>query len=160
LKDYSRNIVPYLLDLEPDEAGPDPLEVSARYGIPLEKIVILSRNENPYGPSPKVWEALKSASLNRYPDPRQLVEALSRYTDYPAENIVTGAGMDEVIFTTTRLFLGPGDRALIPVPTYTLYALAARLCGAVRCGPGDPEECEDDLSLFTQQSHWKLSLRG
>jgi histidinol-phosphate aminotransferase len=131
LKDYSRNIVPYLLDLEPDEAGPDPLEVSARYGIPLEKIVILSRNENPYGPSPKVWEALKSASLNRYPDPRQLVEALSRYTDYPAENIVTGAGMDEVIFTTTRLFLGPGDRALIPVPTYTLYALAARLCGAV-----------------------------
>jgi histidinol-phosphate aminotransferase len=131
LKDYSRNLVPYLADLEPDEAGPDPLEVSARYGIPLERIVILSRNENPYGPSPKVWEALKSTSLNRYPDSRAFVEALSRYTGYPAENIVTGAGMDEVIFTTTRLFLGPGDRALIPVPTYTLYALAARLCGAV-----------------------------
>jgi histidinol-phosphate aminotransferase len=49
----------------------------------------------------------------------------------PAENIVTGAGMDEIIITMSRLFLGPGDKALIPIPTYTLYGLAARLCGAL-----------------------------
>ncbi|HSD56853.1 MAG TPA: histidinol-phosphate transaminase, partial [Methanotrichaceae archaeon] len=131
MKDYSRNIMPHLLDLEPDEAGPDPLEVSAKYGIPPERIVVLSRNENPYCPSPKVWEALKSTSLNRYPDSRPFVEALSKYTGYPAENIVTGAGMDEIIITMSRLFLGPGDKALIPIPTYTLYGLAARLCGAL-----------------------------
>ncbi|MDM7911941.1 MAG: aminotransferase class I/II-fold pyridoxal phosphate-dependent enzyme, partial [Methanotrichaceae archaeon] len=131
MKDYSRNLMPYLSDLEPDEAGPDPSEVTLRYGIPPERIVILSRNENPYGPSPKVWEALKSTPLNRYPDSRPFVKALSKYTGYPTENIVIGAGMDEVIFTMTRLFLGSGNRALIPIPTYTLYALAARLCGAV-----------------------------
>jgi histidinol-phosphate aminotransferase len=131
LKDYSHNLMPYLQDLEPDEAGPDPVEVSSRYGIPPEKMVVLSRNENPYSPGPKVLEALESPLLNRYPDSGPFVEALSGYTGYPAKNIVTGAGMDEVITTMTRLFLGPGDRALIPVPTYTLYGLAVRLCGAM-----------------------------
>lgn len=121
----------YLSQLEPDEAGPDPSEVSARYGIPTERIVILSRNENPYGPSPRAQEALKSTPFNRYPDSRAFSEALSGYTGYPVENIVIGAGMDEIITTMARLFLGPEDKALIPVPTYTLYALAARLCGAV-----------------------------
>ncbi len=123
--------MPYIRELEPDEAGPDPAEVSARYGIMPESITILSRNENPYGPSPKVLEALKSTLPNRYPDSRHFVEALSKYTGYPAENIVTGAGMDEIILTISRLFLGIGDRALIPVPTYTLYSLATRLCGAL-----------------------------
>lgn len=121
----------FLSQLEPDEAGPDPSEVSARYGISPEKQIILSRNENPYAPSPKVLDALKRPLPNRYPDSRPFVEALSRYTGYPAKNIVAGAGMDEVILTMTRLFLGPGDRALIPVPTYTLYGLAVRLCGAL-----------------------------
>jgi histidinol-phosphate aminotransferase len=123
--------MPYLIDLEPDEAGPDPASVSSRYGIPQEEIVILSRNENPYGPSPKVWEALKDIAPNRYPDSGHFVEALSGYTRYPQENIIIGAGMDEVITTMTRLFLGDGDKAFIPIPTYTLYALAVRLCGAL-----------------------------
>lgn len=92
---------------------------------------MLSRNENPYPPSPKVLDALKSPLLNRYPDSRPFIEALSRYAGYPDKNIVTGAGMDDVLLTMTRLFLGPGDRALIPVPTYTLYSLAIRLCGAL-----------------------------
>ncbi|VVB70823.1 Aromatic-amino-acid aminotransferase 2 [uncultured archaeon] len=67
---------------------------------------------------------------NRYPDSRPFLEALSSYTGYPKESIVVGAGMDEIIITLVRLFLGPGDKALIPVPTYNLYGLAARLCGA------------------------------
>lgn len=131
MSNYTSNLLPFLSQLEPDEAGPDPFEVSARYGIPPEKIVILSRNENPYAPSPKVLDALKSPQLNRYPDSRPFIEALSGYTGYHAKNIIAGAGMDEVILTMTRLFLGPGDRALIPVPSYTLYDLAARICGAL-----------------------------
>ena len=131
MKDNSKNIMPFLADLEPDEAGPDLKEVSRRYEIPQEMIAVLSRNENPYGPSPRVWKALKDVPLNRYPDSRPFLEALSNYTGYPEEDMVTGAGMDEIITTIVRLFLGPGDKALIPVPTYNLYALAARLCGAL-----------------------------
>jgi histidinol-phosphate aminotransferase len=118
-----------LSELEPDDAGIDPVEVSRLYGLELDQILMMSRNENPYGPSPKVWEALRGVQLHRYPDSRPFLDALSDYTGYPEENIVTGAGMDEVITTAARLFLGKGDKALIPIPTYSLYNLAVRLCG-------------------------------
>ena len=50
--DFTKNVLPYLAQLEEDEAGPDPAEISQRYGISENSIVMLSRNENPYGPSP------------------------------------------------------------------------------------------------------------
>ncbi|OPX74753.1 MAG: Aspartate aminotransferase [Methanosaeta sp. PtaB.Bin018] len=130
MSDYSRNLMPFLADIEPDEAGPNPVEVSRRYGVALQDILILSRNENPYGPSPRVREALSEASLHRYPDPQPFVSAVANYVGFPEENIVAGAGMDEIIMNIARLFLGRGDKALIPIPTYNLYALAARLCQA------------------------------
>jgi len=120
----------FLLELEPDEAGPDPAEISSIYGLALDQILMMSRNENPYGPSPKVWDVLREVQLHRYPDSRPFLDALSDYTGYPKENIVAGAGMDEVITTVARLFLGKEDKALIPIPTYSLYSLAAKLCGA------------------------------
>jgi histidinol-phosphate aminotransferase len=94
-------------------------------------IIILSRNENPYGQSPKVWESFLGVPLHRYPDSRCFLKAVSNYSNCPEENIIIGAGLDEIITTVARLFLGPGDKALIPVPTYNLYGLATRLCGAV-----------------------------
>jgi histidinol-phosphate aminotransferase len=123
--------MPFLTDLDPDEAGPNPADVSKRCGLPLDQILMLSRNENPYGPSPKVWEALGSVQLHRYPDPEPFLDALSDYTGYPKQNIVAGAGMDEVITVMARLFLGKGDKALIPIPTYSFYSLAVRICEAI-----------------------------
>ena len=97
--------MPFLSELEPDEAGPDPAEISSRYGLALDQILMMSRNENPYGPSPKVWDALRGVQLHRYPDFSPFLDALSDYTGYPKENIVAGAGMDEVITTVARLSL-------------------------------------------------------
>lgn len=130
LADYTKNILPYLSELEEDEAGPNPLEISRRYGISEERIVVLSRNENPYGASPRVRTALKDVPLHRYPESQPFLKALAAYTSHPEECIVAGAGMDEIITTICRIFLGPGEKALIPVPTYNLYGLAAQLCGA------------------------------
>jgi len=75
--------MPFLANLEPDEAGMDPAEVSNQYGLALDQILVLSRNENPYGPSPKVGEALKHVQMNKYPDTELFLDALSRYTGYP-----------------------------------------------------------------------------
>jgi histidinol-phosphate aminotransferase len=122
--------MPFLADLDPDEAGPNPADVSKRYGLPLDQFLMLSRNENPYGPSPKVREALGGVQIHRYPDPEPFLDALSDYTGYPKQNIVPGSGMDEVIAVMARLFLGIGDKALIPIPTYSFYSLAVRICGA------------------------------
>jgi histidinol-phosphate aminotransferase len=133
LTDYRKKLKPQFSLLEADEAGPSPSEVSLRYGLSPQKVVMLSRNENPYGPSPRAVAALRDAALHlhRYPDARPFVEAVAEYTGSPEEMVVVGAGMDEIIITMARLFLGPGDRAVIPVPTYTYYSLAARLCGAI-----------------------------
>ena len=128
--DFAKNILPFLSHLEEDEAGPDPLQVAKRLGICMQEMVILSRNENPYGPSPAARAALQDVPMHRYPDSRPFLEALSGYTGFPPEWLVAGAGMDEIIGTICRIFLGPGDRALIPVPTYNFYAQAAGLCGA------------------------------
>ena len=128
--DFTRNILPFLRDLEEDEAGPDATETAEMLGVPAKSMVVLSRNENPYGPSPLVRAALKDVPMHRYPDSRPLLEAISSYTGYAREWLVSGAGMDEIITTICRIFLGCGDSALVPVPTYNVYGLAARLCGA------------------------------
>ena len=128
--DFAKNVLAFLADLEEDDAGPDPLQAAKQLGIPLQEMVILSRNENPYGPSPAVAAALQDVPFHRYPDSRSFLEALAGYTGFEPQWLVAGAGMDEIISTICRIFLGPGDRALIPVPTYNFYALAAGLCGA------------------------------
>lgn len=128
--DFAKNVLAFLADLEEDDAGPDPLQAAKQLGIPLQEMVILSRNENPYGPSPAVATALHDVQYHRYPDSRPFLEALAGYTGFAPEWLVAGAGMDEIISNICRIFLGPGDRALIPVPTYNYYALAAGLCGA------------------------------
>jgi histidinol-phosphate aminotransferase len=127
---FAGNVLPFLSNLDEDEAGPDPFLEAMRLGIPPEDMLVLSRNENSYGPSPRVRKALQDVPLNRYPDSRVFLKAISKYTGYPEEWIVAGAGMDEIITTVCRIFLGPGDRALVPVPTYNFYAVAAELCGA------------------------------
>jgi hypothetical protein len=89
---------PGFRELEPYEPI-DPPEVLAReLGLPAERIVKLDGNENPYGPSPLVGEAL--ARLDRYhlyPDPlqRELRDALARHLGLGAEHIVCGSGSDE-----------------------------------------------------------------
>ena len=128
--DFAKNVLAFLADLDEDEAGPDPHQAAMRLGLPLQDLIVLSRNENPYGPSPMVGAAMQDGPFHRYPDSRPFLEALAGYTGFSSEWLVAGAGMDEIISTTCRIFLGRGDRALIPVPTYNYYALAAGLCGA------------------------------
>ena len=114
-------------------SGVDPLEVLAQEaGIPPEKVVRLNGNENPYGPSPKVIQALSSyRHYNLYPDPdqRQIRQALSRYLGVEPERLVAGNGSDEIIDLVLRLFVRPGDKVLIPTPTFGMYAFSARVCG-------------------------------
>jgi histidinol-phosphate aminotransferase len=131
MRDYSHNLVPYILNVEPDAAGPNLAEVCERYNIDPENIIKLNLNENAYGPSPLVGMMFKDVPLQEYPDSSLFLESLAKYTGYPESNIIVGAGMDEIITTISRLFLGQGDRALIPVPTYNVYEIATRLCGGM-----------------------------
>ncbi|WP_081759085.1 histidinol-phosphate transaminase [Thioalkalivibrio sp. HK1] len=107
--------------------------LSERLGIPVERLIKLDANENPYGPLPCVHEALARCSdLHRYPDPEQshLRSALARFLDVPASNILAGQGADELIDYLCRLFLSLGDRVINAPPTFGMYRFDARLAGA------------------------------
>lgn len=113
----------------------EPFEVlSQRLGIPIEKIVKLDANENPYGPSPRALRALAELPFPHiYPDPesRALRAALAQYSGAPVENLLAGAGADELIDLLARALLEPGDAVLNFPPTFGMYSFDTRLNGGV-----------------------------
>ena len=111
-----------------------PLEIlAARLGRAPDDIIKLDANENPYGPPPQVREALSGLrDVHIYPDPesRALRAVLADWTGVPADLLMAGAGVDELIDLTMRLFLGPGDVVLNCPPTFGMYAFDAAISGA------------------------------
>lgn len=103
----------------------EPVEIlTARLGIPGDKIIKLDANENPYGPSPLVRQALANLDVvHIYPDPdsRFLRDALSKAHRVPAENLIAGSGADELIDLLLRVVLEPGDCVINCVPTFGMY---------------------------------------
>ena len=111
--------------------GPeDPAELAARLGRPVESIVKLDANENPYGPSPLVTEALSQyRTYQVYPDAAQRAgrAALAEYAGLPAEHLMLGNGADELIDLLMRAFLDPGDELVDFPPSFGMYAFNAQL---------------------------------
>jgi histidinol-phosphate aminotransferase len=89
----------------------------------------LDWNESPYGPSPKALAAVANlATHHRYPefDAWNLRDALGRYVGAPTEQIVAGAGLDNVLETLMYLLVEPGDKVVISEPTFMVYELLVR----------------------------------
>jgi histidinol-phosphate aminotransferase len=111
----------------------EPTEVlSQRAGLPSSKVIKLDGNENPYGCSPKVYQALATYPYyHNYPDPEQgeLRKALEKYTGLGHQHIVCGMGSDELIDLILRLFLGPGDEVINCPPTFGMYPFSTDVCG-------------------------------
>lgn len=96
-------------------------------------VVRLDWNESPYPLTPKARQALQSFTRgNRYPDYQQtpLREALGAYVGFDPVQIVTGAGLDDVINSMMTLFLEPGTEAIISDPTFGVYRSLITLHGA------------------------------
>ena len=94
--------------------------------------VKLDANENPYGPSPRVLQAIsESEALHTYPDAEQrtLRAALAEYAGLATENIIVGNGSDEVLDMIIRLLLEPGDRVLSCIPTFGMYKFLTDVAG-------------------------------
>jgi histidinol-phosphate aminotransferase len=107
--------------------------LAARLGRAPDDIIKLDANENPYGPPPRVRAALADLPyVHIYPDPqsRALRTALADWTGLPADLLLAGAGADELIDLTIRLFLQPGEAVLNCPPTFGMYAFDAASVGA------------------------------
>jgi histidinol-phosphate aminotransferase len=111
-----------------------PFEVLSRQlGRSPEQIVKLDANENPYGMLPAIREALARMPFPHiYPDPtsQELRQALAEYHRLPAENILAGAGADELIDLVLRLLIDPGNTILNCPPTFGMYPFDGDLCRA------------------------------
>jgi histidinol-phosphate aminotransferase len=111
-----------------------PFEVlSQQLGRPAAEIIKLDANENPYGPSPLVAEALaETPYLHIYPDPesRELRAGLAEYTGLDADYLLVGHGADELIDLVMRLFIEPGDAIINCPPTFGMYPFDADINAA------------------------------
>jgi histidinol-phosphate aminotransferase len=114
-------------------------EVAERHGVPREAVLKFDQNTPPLPGVPQVPLAESMARLNDYPDGtyRALREAAASYVGLAPENVVVGAGADDLILLLAQTFLGPGTRAAIDPPTYALYRIATTLHGADAAGPAE-----------------------
>ena len=102
--------------------------------LKLSSVIKLASNENALGPSPKALAALRRAagSLHRYPDSacRALRAALAKKLKVEPASLIFGNGSDELIVLALRAFVDPGDQVVVAAPTFLIYELQARACGA------------------------------
>lgn len=92
----------------------------------LDNLVKLNTNENPYGPSPKVIEALKleaADSLRLYPDPNSdvLKAAIAKVHHLNANQVFVGNGSDEVLAHVFQALLKHSRPLLFPDISYSFY---------------------------------------
>ncbi|HET8784773.1 MAG TPA: histidinol-phosphate transaminase [Candidatus Limnocylindrales bacterium] len=122
-------------------------EVAARYGVAIEDVVRFDVNTAPLPPdlAQRVMAAGRfPVVLSEYPpsDYRLLVEAAAERYGVGTDELVVGAGADEILDVIAKTFLVEGSRAVIPVPTYAMYRVvteqrAADVVAVPRLGPGE-----------------------
>jgi histidinol-phosphate aminotransferase len=100
----------------------------------LANLVKLNTNENPYGPSPKVLEAVRAEatdSLRLYPDPNsdRLRAALAAYHGVTPAQVFVGNGSDEVLAHAFMALLKHERPILFPDITYSFYPVYCGLYG-------------------------------
>jgi histidinol-phosphate aminotransferase len=102
--------------------GPEALE--RRLGRRLD--VRLGANESLFGPSAKVIEAMHAAAfdIQLYGDPEgfELRTALARHHGIGLDNLVIGAGVDELLGLAVRAYLEPGQVAVMSLGGYPTFA--------------------------------------
>jgi histidinol-phosphate aminotransferase len=113
-------------------AGTAPETLAGKVDVPVENIIKLDANENPYGCAPGVYRALADYhGLNLYPDAGQgeLRRLLAEYAGVMADGIVASGGSNQLIDLLVRLFVNSGDEVIDCVPTFDVYRFSTQICG-------------------------------
>lgn len=131
----------------------------AAYTLVLrEAPVKINQNENPWDLPEAVKRRVLDKALarpwSRYPDfdPKELLDALARFSGWRADGILAGNGSNEAIEALLLVTVGPGTKVVIPEPTFTLYALMTTILG------GEPVRVP--MSSRGAPAETALSFRG
>ena len=116
---------PLVRDLVPYVPGEQPK---------MANLVKLNTNENPYGPSPRVIEAIKAElgdNLRLYPDPDgdRLRQSIAGFYGISPAQVFLGNGSDEVLAHIFQALFQHGEPLLFPDISYSFYPVYCGLYG-------------------------------
>lgn len=119
--------LPGLLDIAPYAGGEAEIEG-------FDKVIKLASNEGAFGPSPKVRAVLEAAldNFHRYPDGdcTKIRQAIADKFGYPVQNIMCGAGSDELIGLIARCYATAGDEIITCAHGFAMYPIYVKQVGA------------------------------
>jgi len=133
--------------------APSTDEIARRVGLRPEQIIRFDGNTSPHALPSTRAEALTEelGRINTYPHGGypELERAIADYAGVAPENVVLGAGADDLILLVTRSFASPGDTvAIANDPTYPMFAISVWVAGAevgdenpvltICCRPNNP----------------------
>ena len=134
--------------------GGKPIELVIReYGINPKDIIKLASNENPFGVSTKVEKALQENAKNvfMYPDDSMLTlkNALCDKFDIQQENLIIGAGSDQVIFFAIQAKAHANMKILTSKTTFAMYDIYGKQAGATMMKtPSDQHVLSEFLEIY------------
>lgn len=108
--------------------------IADRHGLDPRTVMRFDLN-TPAEANPVAAEVLAGPiwpSLSEYPDAdyARIADAAAAYNGVDPTEILVGAGADEVLDTIAKAFLPTGGRAIVPIPTYAMYAVHTSQRGA------------------------------
>ena len=109
-------------------------EVARELGLPVDSIIKVASNENPFGPSPLAQAALHQAiaTVNLYPDGNAfyLKQKLAAKLGVETANLVLGNGSNEIIEFVAHALLGPDTNIVVSQYCFAIYPIVAKMSGA------------------------------
>ena len=124
----------HLANIKTYEAG-KPIELVVReFGIDPKDIIKLASNENPFGCSVKVQDAVSAIVKNMalYPDDSmlKLKNGLAKKYGVDIKNLIIGSGSDQVIEFIVHAKLDEESTVLMNSVTFAMYEIYAKQVGA------------------------------
>jgi len=117
-----------------------PAELRA-LGMEPAEVLDFSVSCNPYGPCPEVARAIRSAPIDRYPDPTALEsrEAIASLLGLEPDRIALGNGTAELLWTLAHVLVRPATDVVVVEPTFCeLRAAVTRAGGRVHEWRAEP----------------------
>ena len=113
----------------------------------IKNIIKLSANESALGTSPKVKKEInRRINLSKYPDSQSinLRTSISKKFNCKFEQIICGAGSDEIIQIICQLFLKSKDEVIVPQFSFLMYRIYSKNVGA--------------KILYAKENNYKVSI--
>jgi histidinol-phosphate aminotransferase len=163
-----RLAMPYLIKARPEIENPSLMRPDWTAPQGREGAILrLDKNEN-VDPIlafhlKEIINELDPSLIGTYPDCSNLYRKLASYLSVAPTQLILSAGSDGVIRSVFDAFISPGDKVLLPAPTFAMYSIYCQIFGAISVHMiydvepnGNPFVSIDTIKSFIASSGAKL----